>query len=142
MKVAGAPDPLMLDSIPAPNKLARTSLVLGMLGWFIYLLQWCFDLTIGLFLAAVTGGTSAICSSVLDILPFVLWLVGIVSGHVALGQIRQTGTPGRTGAIWGLILGYVGLAFTILLFVVIILLIAASIGAGFLYKFIPSLPKY
>jgi hypothetical protein len=142
MKVAVDPDPPMLDSIPAPNRLARTSLVLGMLGWFFYLLQWCFDLTIGLFLAAVTGGTSAICSSVLDILPFVLWLVGIVSGHVALGQIRLTGAPGRTGAVWGLIIGYIGLAFTILFFVVIILLVAAGIGAGFLYKFMPSLPKY
>jgi hypothetical protein len=142
MKVGVAPDPPMLNSSPAPNKLARTSLILGILGWFFYLLQWCFDLTIGLFLAAVTGGTSAICSSVLDILPFVLWLVGIVSGHVALGQIRQTGAPGRTGAIWGLIIGYVGLAFTFLFIVMIILLVAAGIGAGFLYKFIPSLPKY
>jgi len=142
MKVGVTPNLPMLDSSPAPNKLARTSLILGLFGWFFYLLQWCFDLTIGLFLAAATGGTSAICSSVLDILPFVLWLVGIVAGHVALGQIRQTGAPGRTVAIWGLILGYVGLAFTILFFVMIILLVAAGIGAAWLYKFIPVLPKY
>ncbi|MGD0878191.1 MAG: DUF4190 domain-containing protein [Anaerolineales bacterium] len=142
MKVGVTPNLPMLDSSPAPNKLAGTSLILGLFGWFFYLLQWCFDLTIGLFLAAATGGTSAICSSVLDILPFVLWLVGIVAGHVALGQIRQTGAPGRTVAIWGLILGYVGLAFTILFFVMIILLVAAGIGAAWLYKFIPVLPKY
>ena len=142
MKVGVAFNPPMLDSSPAPNKIARTSLILGLFGWFFYLLQWCFDLTIGLFLAALTGGASAFCSSVLDILPFVLWLVGIVSGHVALGQIRQTGAPGRAGAIWGLILGYVGLAFTILFFVIIILLVAAGIGATWLYKFISPLPKY
>jgi hypothetical protein len=142
MKVSFALDPPMSDSRPAPNKLARNSLVLGLLGWLFYLLQWCFDLTIGLLLSAVTGGASAICSSVLDILPFILWLAGIVAGHVALGQIRQTGASGRTGAIWGLILGYVGLAFTILIIVVIILLVATGIGAAWLYKFIPSLPRY
>ncbi|MGD0752877.1 MAG: DUF4190 domain-containing protein [Anaerolineales bacterium] len=142
MKDGFAPNPPMLDSSPAPNKLAKTSLILGILGWLLYLLQWCFDLTFGLFLASITAGAGAICSSVLDILPFVLWLVGIVSGHVALGQIRQTGAPGRTGAVWGLILGYVGLAFTILFFVLIILLVATGIGAGLLYKFIPSLPRY
>jgi hypothetical protein len=142
MKDGFAPNPPMLDSSPAPNKLAKTSLILGILGWLLYLLQWCFDLTFGLFLASITAGAGAIFSSVLDILPFVLWLVGIVSGHVALGQIRQTGAPGRTGAVWGLILGYVGLAFTILFFVLIILLVATGIGAGLLYKFIPSLPRY
>jgi hypothetical protein len=142
MNVGVACNPPMLDSHPAPNKLARTSLILGLFGWFFYLLQWCFDLTIGLFLAAVTGGTSAICSSVLDILPFVLWLVGIVAGHVALGQIRRTAAPGRVAAIGGLILGYVGLAFTILFFVTIILLVAAGFGAAWLYNFIPPLPKY
>jgi hypothetical protein len=132
----------MMDSRPAPNKLAKTSLILGLLGWLFYLLQWCFDLTIGLMLAAITGGTSAICSSVLDFLPFALWLVGIVTGHVALGQIRHTGALGRSRALWGLALGYVGMAFTILFFVIIIILIATGIGAGMLYKISPALPRY
>ena len=132
----------MMDSRPAPNKLAKTSLILGLLGWLFYLLQWCFDLTIGLMLAAITGGTSAICSSVLDFLPFALWLVGIVTGHVALGQIRHTGALGRSRALWGLALGYVGMAFTILFFVIIIILIATGIGAGWLFKINPALPRY
>ncbi len=142
MKVGIVADPPMPDLRSAPNKLAKTSLILGVLGWFFYLLQWCFDLTIGLLLAAVTGGASAICSSVLDVLPFAFWLVGIVFGHGALAQIRQTGAPGRSAAVWGLILGYVGIVFTILIIIVFILLVAAGIGAGFLYKFIPSLPRY
>ena len=132
----------MLESKPVSNKLAKTSLILGILGWFFYILQWCFDLTIGLFLTAVTGGASAICSSVLDFLPFALWLVGIVAGHVALAQVRQTGAPGRSSAIWGLVLGYFGLTLTILFIILIIILVATGIGAGMLYKFIPSLPKY
>jgi hypothetical protein len=125
-----------------PNKLARTSLLLGLLGWFFYLLQACFDFTLGLLLAAVTAGTSAVCSSILDILPFVLWLIGIVAGHVALGQIRQSGAPGRSSAVWGLLLSYAGLTFTILFIVGIIILVASGVGAGLLYKFIPSLPKH
>ena len=132
----------MLDSRLATNKLSQTSLILGLLGWFFYLLQWCFDLTLGLLLVAVTGGAGAICSSVLDFLPFAIWLVGIVAGHVALAQIRQTGAPGCSRAVWGLMLGYVGMAFTILLIVIIIILVATGISAGVLNKFIPSLPKY
>ena len=132
----------MIDTRPVPNKLANTSLILGLLGWFFYVLQWCFDLTIGLFLAAFTGGASAICSSVLDFLPFALWLVGVVTGHMALVQIRQTGVPGRSRAVWGLLLGYVGLAFTILLIVVIIVLVAAGVGVGLLNRVVPSFPKY
>ena len=132
----------MLNSTPVPNKLARTSPILGLLGWLFYLLQWCFDLTFGLLLAAFTAGSSAICSSVLDFLPFALWLVGIVAGHVALGQIRHTGALGRSRALWGLVLGYVGMAFTLLFFVIIIILIGTGIGAGLLFKINPALPRY
>ncbi len=32
--------------------------------------------------------------------------VGAVLGHLALVQMRRSGEPGRTAAIWGLILGY------------------------------------
>ncbi len=33
--------------------------------------------------------------------------VGVILGHWALVQIRRSGEPGRTAAIWGLIVGYV-----------------------------------
>jgi hypothetical protein len=127
---------------PVPNKLAATSLTLGILGWMIYLLQWCFDLTIGLLLAAFTAGASAICSTVLDFLPFALWLTGIVAGHVALGQIRHTGAPGRGRAVWGLVLSYIGMAFTILFIVIIFILITAGVGVGVLGKILPALPGH
>jgi hypothetical protein len=129
-------------SRPVADKFAMASLTLGILGWTVYLLQWCFDLTIGLLLAAVSAGSSTICASVLDFLPLVLWLVGIVTGHVALGQIKHTGAPGRRQAVWGLVLGYIGLFFTILLIVLIVTLIASGIGAGVLDKILPSLPKH
>jgi hypothetical protein len=131
-----------MDPKPVPNKLAATSLTLGILGWFFYLLQWCFDLTLGLLLAAVTAGSSAICSTVLDFLPFVLWLVGIVAGHVALRQIKESGAPGRRRARWGLVLGYAGMFFTILFIILIVILVSAGLGAGILEKLIPALPKH
>ena len=123
------------------NKLATTSLALGLVGWAIYLLQWCFDLTLGLLLAAFTAGTSAVCSTILDVMPFALWLAGIVTGHVALGQIKQSGSPGRGRAVWGLVLNYSGLFFIIIFIITVVILIATGIGVGVLDKIIPPLYK-
>ncbi len=131
-----------MDSRPGTNKLATTSLTLGILGWIFYLLQWCFDLTVGLLLAAVTGGSSAICATVLDFLPFAIWLVGIVIGHAALGQLRHRIASGRRKALWGLLLSYTGMIFTILLIVIIVWLIAAGIGVGVLDKIFPALSRH
>jgi len=119
------------------DKLACTSLTFGLVGWVVYILQWCFDLTIGLFLAAVTAGISAALSTVLDILPFAFWLVALVTGHAALGQLKYSARVARSRAIWGLVLGYIGLFFGILTSVVMLLLITAGIGAGVLNKVFP-----
>ena len=130
-----------MNSQPASNKLATTSLTLGIFGWAIYLLQWCFDLTLGLVLAAVTGGSSAVCAMVLDVLPFALWLTGIVTGHVALGQIKLTRAKGRRQAIWGLLLNYSGLFFTLILIIAILVMIVTGVGAGWLVKVLPQIHK-
>ncbi|MFE6965825.1 DUF4190 domain-containing protein [Agromyces sp. NPDC057679] len=53
---------------------------------------------------------------------FFVSLVAIITGHIALSQIKKTGEQGRGLAIAGLIIGYVGLVATI---VVVILWIAA-----------------
>jgi hypothetical protein len=44
----------------ANSKFAVTSLSLGLVGWVVYTLQWCFDLTLGILLAAFTAGISAV----------------------------------------------------------------------------------
>jgi hypothetical protein len=119
------------------NRLATTSLILGIAGWSVYLLQWCFDLTLGLVLAAATLGSSAVCGTVLDALPFLLWLGGVVSGHAALRRIRQTGERGRGRAVWGLALNYAGLVVTILFIILIIVLIVSGVQAGWLEKLLP-----
>jgi hypothetical protein len=126
---------------PVSNKLATTSLVLGILGWGIYLLQWCFDLSLGLALAALTAGTSVICGTILDVLPFILWITGIVSGHVSLSQIKHTGGRGRGRAIWGLLLNYFGLFFFLIIILGIIILITTGVQAGWLDKVLPQIQK-
>jgi hypothetical protein len=131
-----------MESSPVTSKLARTSLTLGILGWILYFSQWCFDLTLGLLLAIATAGSSAVCSTVLDFLPFVLWLIGILTGHVALGQIKQTGITGRRQATWGLVLSYTGMFFTILLIAIIVALLTMGVGVGVLDKLLPSFPKH
>lgn len=56
---------------------------------------------------------------------FVVSIAGIVTGHIALRQIRRTGEGGRGLAIAGLIIGYLAVAVTI---VIIGLTIAAAIA--------------
>lgn len=128
-----------MDPEPVTPKLANASLTLALLGWGIYLGQWCFDLTLGLLLTALTAGASAVCSTVLDFLPFVLWIIGAVTGHMALRQAKSNGAPGRGRAVWGLILNYSGTTFVVLLTVLVIILLTLGIGSGALYNLIPSL---
>jgi hypothetical protein len=124
---------------PASTKLATTSLLLGIIGWGIYILQWCFDLTLGLVLATLTVGSSAICGTILDILPAVLWVTGIVTGHVALHRIDHFEARSRRRAVWGLVLSYIGVFFTILLIAAVIFIIATGIESGWLSKIIPQI---
>jgi len=71
----------------------------------------------------------------------VLWVIGVVTGHAALRKIKQGEAAGRKRAVWGLVLNYGGLIFMILLTILIIVLVAAGIGAGFFDKLLPSLRK-
>ena len=133
-----------MNAPTASNKLAKTSLILGIIGWVFYIGQWCFDFTIGFLLSVVTAGSSAIFATILDVLPFVLWLVGIITGHVALGQMKRNGASGRGKAVWGLILSYSGLFFFVFLTIILVALVAALIAvgihAGWLEKIIHLLP--
>ncbi|MBG6059862.1 protein-disulfide isomerase [Cryobacterium sp. MP_M5] len=59
---------------------------------------------------------------------FFVSLVAIITGHIALGQIKRRGEAGRGLALAGLIIGYVGIAATAL-FVVLAIAFAATFGA-------------
>jgi hypothetical protein len=57
------------------------------------------------------------------ILPFIGSLVGVITGHMSLNQLKTSGEKGRGLALAGTIVGWVGLAFTIIIGIVIILAI-------------------
>jgi len=68
--------------------------------------------------------TLAIVSLVAGILQFNI--VAVILGHVALGQIKRTGEGGRMLAIIGLVLGYLAIAWIVL--VIVIISLAAATG--------------
>lgn len=57
---------------------------------------------------------------------FFVSLAAVITGHIALGQIRRTGESGHGLAVTGLVLGYVGVATKILV-VVIVIVFAATV---------------
>ncbi len=55
-----------------------------------------------------------------------LSLVGVITGHISLSQIKKSGEEGRVLAIIGLVLGYLGLIAGIILAIVWFGLLAAA----------------
>ena len=72
----------------------------------------------------------AIASLVCGLGQFMLWgvasLAAIITGHIALGQIKRTQQGGRGMAITGLVLGYLGLVLGVLLFALVVVLAASA----------------
>ena len=90
--------------------------------------------------AAPRTNSMAIVSLVSGILAWLLCpLLGgalaVIFGHVARGQIKQSGEAGGGMAIAGLVLGYANLGVTALVIVAWIFLVA---GVAILGAFIPS----
>jgi len=56
-----------------------------------------------------------------------LSLVGIITGHISMSQIKKTGEQGRVLAIIGLVLGYIG--FVVGIIFVIFFISVASLGS-------------
>jgi len=53
-----------------------------------------------------------------------------VLGHIARKQIRQTGEQGDGMALAGMILGYIGLALTVLFVIIIVIIGIAAAHSG------------
>jgi hypothetical protein len=84
---------------------------------------------------ATRTNSLAIAALVCGIAQFVgFWLLGtipaIILGHVARRQIRQTGEQGAGMATAGLVLGYIGVALTIVFVIAIVALVAAGPSTG------------
>jgi hypothetical protein len=54
----------------------------------------------------------------------------VVCGHVARNQIRRTGEQGARMALAGLILGWIGVGFTVLVVLIAVLAVAAVSRGG------------
>jgi uncharacterized protein YacL len=65
------------------------------------------------------------------VLAFFISLGAIITGHIALSQIKRTGESGRGLAIAGLVLGYIGFVlgfFLIILAVIFPVLVFGALG--------------
>lgn len=72
---------------------------------------------------SLTAKTNTLAIAAL-ISSFIISVLGIVLGHIALNQIKRTGENGRGLAIAALVIGYVAVGITVL--VIIIGAIAAA----------------
>lgn len=68
--------------------------------------------------SAPTGPKTNTLAIVSLVLAFFISLGAVICGHIALGQIKQTGEGGRGLAIAGLVLGYAGIVFGLIAVVV------------------------
>jgi hypothetical protein len=84
---------------------------------------------------AVVSLVTAVGSFLGHIIPFVggfiLAVVAVITGHMALSQIKKTGEPGKGLATAGLIIGYIHIAIITLLFVFLFSFIVAIFAAIF-----------
>jgi hypothetical protein len=84
---------------------------------------------------AVVSLVTAVGSFLGHIIPFVggfiLAVVAVITGHMALSQIKKTGEPGKGLATAGLVIGYIHIAIITLLFVFLFSVIVAIFAAIF-----------
>ncbi len=75
---------------------------------------------------------------------FFISLVGIITGHIALSQIKRTGEAGRGMAIAGLIIGYAATAFALVLTVLILMgtLLGLGIFGALVGSNLDDIPDY
>lgn len=64
------------------------------------------------------------------VIPVIGQIVGIVTGHISLKQIKTSGERGRGMGLAGLLIGYISLGLAALLIVGFIILVAVSAGSS------------
>ena len=69
---------------------------------------------------------------------FVMSIAAVITGHIALSQIKRTGEGGRGFALAGLIIGYAGIGFAALFFVIWLILFLSVLSHGYATGSIPS----
>ncbi|MEV7692857.1 DUF4190 domain-containing protein [Microbacterium sp. NPDC089189] len=81
--------------------------------------------------AFVAPGATNVMAILALVFAFVFAVLGVVFGHMALGQIRRTGESGRGLAIAGLVVAYVSLAFGVIITIVYVVILTS--GAYYYY---------
>jgi hypothetical protein len=117
---------------PRNNTMALTSIIAGLGGWLLAIIFMCLSFVIGALGAATLGAGSilGLCLIPIQCLIPISWIVGIVTGHVALGQIKRSGgmEGGRGMAIAGLISGYIGMGIVCLLLIAFVVLMLTGVS--------------
>lgn len=116
---------------PKNNRLALTSMILGIIGLVLLIILAClFWGVLPLFTVATIGigAVVYICVVPLMCLPPLVSLAAVITGHIGKNQIKQTGEGGNGMATTGLITGYIGLAL-VLLSICIISIVAIAGGS-------------
>ena len=76
----------------------------------------------------------AIVAFVASLAALFIWFFGslaaVICGHIALSQIKRTGEGGRSLALAGVIIGYVGLGLTVLLVIFYVVIIVAAVSSS------------
>jgi len=114
---------------PVNNSASMASLVSGIAGWVIFLINVCVNLVLVPALTVITLGIGALlylCILPLTCISPIAWIIAVVTGHVGMSQTKAAGQQGNSKATAGLILGYLGLAFVVLS----ICLIVVAVGTG------------
>ena len=57
-------------------------------------------------------------------------IAAVICGHIARAQIRTRGEQGANAALWGLILGYAGIALTALALVALVVFLVVAVGVS------------
>jgi hypothetical protein len=100
---------------PRPyNRLARFSGYATGISWFLLFTFILSEEILGH--AAENPGSAGIvvCIGPLLLLSAAGLLVGVISGHIALAQLRRSGEDGRESALNGIRYGYLGIAYIVL----------------------------
>ena len=130
--------------VSSTNSLATTSLISGIVSWILFIIVVCFSWGILPLLTVATMGVGALfycCILPFQCLPPLGWIVGVITGHIARNQIKQSTQSGDGMAIAGLIMGYLGLALIAISICLSITLSILGISVPFIDEFLRQMPS-
>ncbi|MBN2145794.1 MAG: DUF4190 domain-containing protein [Anaerolineales bacterium] len=129
---------------PGSNSMANFSFISGLTGWIIALITICANVAVVVLSVATLGIGSVLgfCTAAVSCISPLAWLVAIITGHVAHGQIARTREGGGGTATFGLLMGYLGLGLLVLSICVIAVLSIAGVVVSIPFLTDPDFYNY